>query len=152
MKTHGLIHGQLLRLVAELGADDSFALGHRGMSARPGQEFVDLAFAPGQPALLDVLDAILPEVHASAILIPDWLEERAPDWRNDLIGRLGHDRAQPTQPALLLQAVDRARFVVRTGEEFPITIAIRSGWPWNEQEESWRTGAPRPARSAIDDL
>ena len=62
MKRGGLLNPELARAVASLGHGDLIVLADAGLPTPRAVERIDLAFAPGKPSLLDVLEAVLAEM------------------------------------------------------------------------------------------
>lgn len=59
MRPEGLLHPELARIVAELGHGQSLCIADAGLPVPDGVERIPLGYAPGRPAMLDVLDAVL---------------------------------------------------------------------------------------------
>jgi D-ribose pyranase len=62
LKRGTLLHPELSRVIASLGHNDPLAIADAGLPIPPGVQRIDLAFAPGKPSFMDVLEAILIEM------------------------------------------------------------------------------------------
>ena len=62
MKDRGILHPRLARVIASMGHGDALCITDAGLPIPTGVLRIDLAFAPGQPPFLDVLDAVLLEL------------------------------------------------------------------------------------------
>jgi D-ribose pyranase len=61
MKTKGILHPQLNRVLAEIRHKDTIIIGDAGLPVPKGVERIDLDFIPGVVPYLDVLKAIMEE-------------------------------------------------------------------------------------------
>jgi len=66
VKDHGVLHPELARTLASAGHGDLVGLADAGLPIPAHTPRIDLAFAPGKPQLLDVLDAVLTELYVEA--------------------------------------------------------------------------------------
>jgi D-ribose pyranase len=116
VKDHGVLHPALARILAESGHGDRLALADAGLPIPPGVPRIDLAFAPGQPALLQVLDAVLTELRVEAYVVAEESESDAPWLIEALARRLPDARVIRVDHETLKDATTDAKAVVRTGE------------------------------------
>lgn len=131
MKRGALLHPGLSRAVASLGHGDLLVIADAGLPIPAGPERIDLAYAPGQPPFLSVLDAVLAEMEVERATLAAEARERTPAALLAAIeARL---TAQPRVraggvafvPHEELKALTRgARAVVRTGEFTPYANVI----------------------------
>ena len=61
-RTSTTINPQLSRIISETGHTDLVVVTDAGLPIPPASERVDLAYRPGAPAFLDVLDTVLAEL------------------------------------------------------------------------------------------
>src|SRR5690606_41391189 len=61
-KTATTINPALSRVISETGHTDLIVVTDAGLPIPPGSERIDLAYRPGAPAVLDVLDTVLAEL------------------------------------------------------------------------------------------
>ncbi len=119
MKRSGLLNPELLAAIAELGHTDEFIVCDGGYPIPDGLPRIDLAYRPGMPPFLDVLEAIMAEVVAEGAVIAEEASAEVAAAIEKLVGpaeRMPHDDLK-----------DRgfgARFVVRTGEFTPYSNVI----------------------------
>ncbi len=131
MKRGTLLHPDLSRVVASLGHGDLLVVADAGLPIPPGVERIDLAFAPGKPPFLDVLEAILAEAEVERATVATELRTASPrPFRERLEATL---LALPKVAARGIEAVPHdelkrltrgARAVVRTGEFTPYANVV----------------------------
>lgn len=124
MKRGGLLHAELSRLVAALGHFDELVLADAGLPVPPGVPCVDLAVAPGVPALLDVARAVAGElVVAELALAEELLAGGGP--LPAALAALWPDAPRRALPHAAFKArTAAARAVIRTGEFTPYANVI----------------------------
>lgn len=128
MKDHGLIHPDLATHVTRAGHGDLIGFGDAGLPMPTTVPRVDLAFTPGRPGLLEVLDAVLTEFRVEAYLVAEESFDGATWLIEALATRLAHaERIVVSHDALKHHTHD-ARAMVRTGEVRPYAnVLLRSG-------------------------
>lgn len=128
MKDRGVLHPTLSRTLAETGHGDRIALGDAGLPVPPATPRIDLAFAPGRPPLLEVLDAVLTELRVEAYVVAQESEHQAPWLLEALADRLPDAEMIVISHEQLKTAIHHARAVVRTGEFRPYAnVLLQSG-------------------------
>jgi D-ribose pyranase len=135
MKRGILIHPELCRVIASLGHGDAVVIADAGLPVPPGVERIDLAFSPGKPAFMDVLEAVLAEMEVERATLATEAKSVAPEaFYERLHGRL-LSLPKVTQRGVefvsheeLKRLSHQARAVVRTGELTPYAnVVLRSG-------------------------
>jgi D-ribose pyranase len=131
MKRGTILNPELARVIASLGHGDLLVVADAGLPVPPGVERIDLAFAPGKPAFLDVLDAVLSEAEIERATVAAELRTVTPaPFRERLEAAL---LALPKVRARGVEAVPHeelkrltrgARAVVRTGEFTPYANVV----------------------------
>ena len=128
MKDHGVLHPELARTLASAGHGDLIGLADAGLPIPAHTPRIDLAFAPGMPRLLDVLDAVLDELYVEAYVVADESLEQAPWLLDALADRLPVAEVVRMPHEELKAATSGARTVVRSGEMRPYAnVLLRSG-------------------------
>ncbi|MGC9181943.1 D-ribose pyranase [Thermogladius sp.] len=134
-----IIHPELLYELSKLGHTDVFVIADAGLPVPLGKKRIDLAFAPGRPGFLEVLEVVLrnvvvekavlaseikdrnPEVHKRVL---DLIEANKASWKNFELKYVPHEEFKAVYVA-------SSRFVVRTGEYTPYSnIALVAGVPF----------------------
>jgi D-ribose pyranase len=117
MKKGALLNAELSRLIASLGHTDTIVIGDAGLPVPSSVQCIDLAVTRNVPRMLEVLDAVLAEMHVETAWIADELARGNPDLTQKLRARLTGAATLVAEPhqALKLRS-ERARAVVRTGE------------------------------------
>ena len=131
MKRGTILHPELSRAVASLGHGDALVIADAGLPIPPGIERIDLAFAPGKPTFMDVLEAVLAEMEVERAVVAAEIETVTPAafWRPlqerlrslPKVSRRGVELVPHEELKRLTRA---ARAVVRTGEFTPYANAI----------------------------
>jgi len=135
MKRGPILHPELSRVVASLGHGDALVIADAGLPIPAGVERIDLAFAPGQPALLEVLEAVLGEMEVERAVLAEELVTRAPGafaerlrLRLVALPRVGASGVSVVPHEELKRRTGQARAVVRTGEFTPYAnVILHSG-------------------------
>lgn len=117
MKKGKLLHADLSQLIASLGHTDTLVIGDAGLPVPPGVRCIDLAVTRNVPRLLDVVDAVVAEMHVEKAWIAEELAQGNPGLAQALGERLPVGQPLQTEPhEALKQRSAGARVVVRTGE------------------------------------
>ena len=128
MKKSGILHPELARVIASLGHGDGLCIADAGLPVPAGVQRIDLALAPGLPALLPVLEAILGEMAVESAVIAEELPARSPAMHREIERRLGQTPIQTVAHERFKQLTAGCRAVVRTGEFTPYAnIILKSG-------------------------
>jgi D-ribose pyranase len=128
MKKSGILHPELARVIASLGHGDGLCIADAGLPVPAGVPRIDLALAPGLPAFLPVLEAILGEMAVESAVIAEELPARSPAMHREIERRLGKTPIQTMSHERFKQLTAGCRAVVRTGEFTPYAnIILRSG-------------------------
>jgi len=118
MKRSGVLHGELSRIIAELGHGQSLVISDYGLPVPEGVQLIDLAISQGCPSFLDVLRAIATELNIESAAVATELSQRNPE----LFSTISAVLKVPVQqvPHEEFKTNTRtARAVVRTGEWSP---------------------------------
>ncbi len=131
MKRGAILHPDLSRVVASLGHGDSLVIADAGLPIPQGIERIDLAYAPGKPPFLDVLESVLAEMEVERAVVAAEIETVAPEAFSRALRERLHSlprvarRGVELVPHEELKRLTRAaRAVVRTGEFTPYANAI----------------------------
>ncbi len=128
MKGQGIIHPQLLRILAEMGHTDTLVVADAGLPIPPEVERVDLGLVRGVPGFVETVEAIARELVVEALVMAEEAQEQSPDVV-EAVRRLFPGVPLRLVPHLELKAMCRsARAVVRTGEFTPYAnVILQSG-------------------------
>src|SRR5690606_6386460 len=123
MRRQGILHPQISRIISEMGHTDGLVVADAGLPIPKGVERVDLAFLPGVPSFLTVLDGILAELSIEGALLAQEIQEANPTLWREVQSRLQvpieyvpHQRFKERLPSV--------RAVIRTGECTPYANVI----------------------------
>jgi len=131
MKRGPILHPELARVVASLGHGDALAIGDAGLPIPPGVERIDLAYAPGRPGFLDVLEAILGEMEVERAALAAEVKTLAPAVFSEALQarlltlpKVARRGVEFVSHEELKRLTREARAVVRTGEFTPYANVI----------------------------
>jgi len=121
MKNHGVIHPDLVHLLAQLGHKDEVVICDAGFPIPLGVERIDLAYRLGSPEFGDVVEAIAADIAVESIVVADESADDLVEWLQSATDaestkRVAHDQ--------LKDRAARARAVIRTGETTPYANVI----------------------------
>jgi len=124
--THTTINPQLSRVISETGHTDLIVVTDAGLPIPPGSTRIDLAYRPGAPAFLDVLDTVLAELVIEGATVSAEVEQHSPQVLSAL-----RDRLDPLGISITLiphegfkELTRQARAFVRSGEYTPYANII----------------------------
>lgn len=129
-KTTTTINPQLSKIISETGHTDLLVVTDAGLPIPPGSQRVDLAYRPGAPEWLDVLDTVLAEVVIEGATMSSETAEVSPHLLEEIRARL-----EPLGIEVALvpheefkETTKEARAFVRSGEYTPYAnIILQAG-------------------------
>ena len=128
MKRGAILNPQLSHLIAGLGHTDWTVVADAGLPIPKGPERVDLSVTVGIPAFLDVLQAVLSEVHVQRAVMAEEIRTKSPELHERVLELLGGLPVQYVPHDEFKRLTTDARGVVRTGEFTPFAnIILESG-------------------------
>jgi D-ribose pyranase len=116
MKRGGILHPQLVHLLASTGHTDYFTICDRGFPVPVGPERIDLALVDGIPTVLDVLRAIHAEWAIDRVIITREMIEVSPDFVEALRRLLPDVPLETVTHVELKRLAATGRATVRTGD------------------------------------
>lgn len=123
MRRSGLLHGELSKVIAELGHGQCIVLADCGLPIPDGPQLVDLAVSRGVPSLSSVLEAILSELPVESFTVAAEFTVQQPAVWTALQQRIGTDY-QVVPHGELKRLTSVARAFIRTGECTPYANVI----------------------------
>ncbi len=130
MKKGGILHPELNYMIASLGHLDYFCISDAGLPIPQQVNRIDLAYAPGLPPFLSVLDVILKEIKVEEVFWAMELSEN-PGLTKELEKRFRDTRCSSITHEEFKGMLNQMRFIVRTGEHIPFSnIIISCGVPF----------------------
>ncbi|MFJ6532790.1 D-ribose pyranase [Microbacterium sp. NPDC091662] len=125
-KTATTINPALSRVISETGHTDLLVVTDAGLPIPPGSERIDLAYRPGAPAFLDVLDTVLAELVVEGATVSAEVAEKSPEVLAALRERFaGMGFEVELIPHVEFKKVSQgARAFVRSGEFTPYANVI----------------------------
>ncbi|HEY3406580.1 MAG TPA: D-ribose pyranase, partial [Propionicimonas sp.] len=126
MRRLSTLNPQLSRVISETGHVDTVVVTDAGLPLPQGVERVDLAFRPGQPAFLDVLDTVLESLSVEGAIVASEVVEASPEMYDAIRGRLGERGVslQMVPHVEFKELTKSARACVRSGEFTPYANII----------------------------
>jgi len=124
VKKSGILHPELSRVIAELGHGDMLVVADAGLPIPLETLRIDLAFAPGKPGLLEVLEAILGEMKAEQAILAGEIQSSSASFKEAVLNRLGSIPLEYVSHEKFKHITHKAKAVVRTGEFTPYANVI----------------------------
>jgi len=121
MKNHGVIHPELVRLLAQLGHKDEVLICDAGFPIPLNVERIDLAYRLGSPEFGDVVESIATDIAVESIVVADESADDLVEWLQSAIESESTQRITHDQ---LKDRAERSRAVIRTGETTPYANVI----------------------------
>ena len=116
MKLSGILHPELLDLIAAAGHGDVIVLADAGLRIPEEKARLDLALACGVPTMAQVVDAVKTELVIEAATIATEFEDWNPGVYEDVVGRLPVEPDTKSHEDLMADMAQRAFAYVKTGE------------------------------------
>ncbi len=113
MKKHGVIHPQLVRVLAQMGHTDELLVCDAGFPIPPDVERIDLGYRLGSPGFADVIETIVSAVGVESAVVADEMSDELVEWLNSISAA---DTIQRIPHVDLKERAGRSRAAVRTGE------------------------------------
>lgn len=129
-KTATTINPALSRVISETGHTDLIVVTDAGLPIPPGAERIDLAYRPGAPAFLDVLDTVLAELVVEGATVSAEVAEVSPEILAALQERFGGQgfEIELVPHVEFKERTRAARAFVRSGEFTPFAnVILRAG-------------------------
>lgn len=131
MRRSGLLHAELLEVIARLGHSQTLVISDAGLPVAPDVRRIDLALRAGLPGFLDVLELVLDAGVFEAATIAAELATSDPRLADAIGAHLGHVTVERVAHAELRRLAAQAVAVVRTGEFTPYAnVVLRAGVPF----------------------
>lgn len=131
MKKSGLIHPELLRVLAKLGHGHVVCLADAGLPIPDAVPRIDLAYRLGSPTFTDVLEALAPELVIEEVTMAEEAAAHCPEIVTAVNHAFPNATSRTTSHEQFKEATHAARVIIRTGETTPYANALfRSGVPF----------------------
>ena len=116
MKLSGILHPELLDLIAAAGHGDVIVLADAGLRIPEDRTRLDLALTCGVPTMAQVVDAVKTELVIEAATVATEFEDWNPEVYEDVVGRLPVEPGTKSHEDLMADMAERAFAYVKTGE------------------------------------
>lgn len=116
MRRAGLLNPALIALTARAGHGDVIVLADAGLRVPRGAERIDLELTPGIPSMLQVLDAVLPDLVVEGAIVAEEMSSWNPELKGEVLGRLAITPQQVPHAEFAEQMASSALAYVKTGE------------------------------------
>jgi len=130
------LNAQLSRVISEMGHTDLIVVTDAGLPTPRGVERIDLAYRPGGPSFLDVLDTVLAELAVEGATIANEVVMRSPSMYSAIEERLAACGVplQLVPHTELKERTKLARAAVRSGEFTPFAnVLLQAGVAFGDQ-------------------
>jgi D-ribose pyranase len=121
MKNDGVIHPDLVRVLAQLGHKDELLICDAGFPIPLGVERIDLAYRLGSPDFADVVETIADDIVVESVVVADESSDELVGWLESTTESVSTERVTHAQ---LKERAGRSRAVIRTGETTPYANII----------------------------
>ncbi len=116
MKKSGVLHPELLEVIASAGHGDIIVLTDAGLRVPDGKRRIDLALACGSPSIVDTVRAVAEElVIEDAIIASEFLEWN-PSVHAATLAELPVEPSSKPHAELMADMAEQAYVYVKTGE------------------------------------
>lgn len=116
MKRDGILHPELLEVLASAGHGDLIVLADAGLRIPSGARCVDLALTCGIPGIVDVVKAVEHELVIEAAIVATEFEEWNPVVHGQTLAELSVDPDTRPHRELMDEMAQDAYAFVKTGE------------------------------------
>jgi D-ribose pyranase len=149
MKTSGILHPELLDLIAGAGHGDVIVLADAGLRIPTDRIRLDLGVTCGVPSMAQVVDAVKEEMVIEAAIIASEFQEWNPDVYGDVVVLLPVTPSERPHDELMADMAERAFAYVKTGEcSAYSSVALVSGVNYLDEAvalyKKLHPGAPDP--------
>lgn len=124
MKKTPLLNQDISRVIAGMGHTDMLVIADAGLPIPPEVERIDLAVVAGLPPLIDVLNAVLGELHIERAIVASEMRQVSPHMRASIAATLNDLPIEDTSHFNFKAMTRSARAVIRTGECTPYANVI----------------------------
>jgi len=131
MKRRGILHPELMRVIASLGHGETLVIADAGLPIPPEVVRIDLAFAANKPPFLEVVQAVLEELKVEQAILATEIQKTPPQTFHQALleelkrlGQLADTAVHYLPHEEFKSRVKYARAVVRTGEFTPYANVI----------------------------
>lgn len=116
MKTTGILHPELLDVIAAAGHGDVILLADAGLRIPEDRTRIDLGLACGVPTMAQLVDAVQRELVIEAAVVAAEFEDWNPEVYADVVGRLPVTPTTRPHVELMADMAERAYAYVKSGE------------------------------------
>ncbi len=116
MKTSGVIHPELLRVIAAAGHGDLIVLADAGLRIPSGKPRIDLGVTCGVPTMAQVLSAVKHDLVIEAATISTEFPEWCPATHADVVALLDVEPTYVPHADLMAELTQSAYAYVKTGD------------------------------------
>ena len=116
MKHSGVLHPELLDVIASAGHGDIVVLTDAGLRVPEGKRRIDLALCCGSPSIVETVRAVASELVIEAAVVASEFEEWNPDVYQSTLEELPVTPSTMNHEALMADMTDRAMVYIKTGE------------------------------------
>ena len=124
MKKSGILHPELLALVASMGHTDYIVIADRGFPVPPRPTRINLGLVDDKPTVLDVLDALMAEIDLDRIIVTTEMQEVSPRRLNVIRNRAEHRAVDIIDHQAFKALANNANGVIKTADTCPYANLI----------------------------
>jgi len=124
MKKKGIINADIASVLAYLGHMDKIAIGDAGLPIPDHVLRIDLAVKPGLPSFMDVLEAVLDDMHVEAMMLAEEIKTINPTIHQAVLNLMPKTPATYVSHSNFKDELKDVKAVIRTGEITPYANII----------------------------
>ena len=116
MKKSGVLHPELLEVIASAGHGDIIVLTDAGLRVPEGKRRIDLALSCGSPTIVDTVRAVAEELVIEDAIVATEFAEWNPEVCDATLAELPVEPSAKPHVELMADMADQAYVYVKTGE------------------------------------
>lgn len=121
----GILNPQIAKVLAETGHKDALVVCDAGLPVPEGVERIDLAWKPGEPGYLEVLEEVLKYIVVEKAYLAEELKTVSPEMHERILRTLPEGLPVEYVPhAELKRKTEKAKAIIRTGEFTPYPSVV----------------------------
>lgn len=124
MKKDGLVHPELLTLIASMGHTDYIVIADRGFPVPTQPTRINLGLVDDKPTVMDVLDALLAETDLDRIIVTTEMQDISPKRLSDVRNRADHRAVDIISHKAFKALASNAIGVIKTADTCPYANLI----------------------------
>jgi len=127
MKKKGLLNGEIIKQITELGHTEYFCIADCGLPIASDVQTIDISLIKGVPSFMEVLKAVSGELVVESAIIAEEIDVANPFLAKELKNVLRDIKTEKISHAEFKKRTEKAKCIIRTGEATPYANIILIG-------------------------